>query len=160
MSGQDERVVEVLLVEDNAADVRLLKEALSESGGRFRLNVVTNGEHAVDYVFRRGDFRFATRPDLIILDFNLPCKNGAEVLEEIKREPQFKLIPVVVLTSSRSEQDVLAAYERGANCYLRKPTTLDQVYDLARTLTHHWFELVVLPSRDFLPPRKLQDCPV
>jgi two-component system, chemotaxis family, response regulator Rcp1 len=160
MNREDDKVVEVLLVEDNAADVRLLKEALAESGGRFRLNVVMNGEHAVDYVFRRGDFRFATRPDLIILDFNLPCKNGAEVLEEIKREPEFKSIPVVVLTSSRSEQDVMAAYQRGANCYLRKPTTLDQVYDLARTLTHHWFELAVLPSRDITPPQPMRGCAV
>jgi two-component system, chemotaxis family, response regulator Rcp1 len=159
MSREDDRVVEVLLVEDNAADVRLLKEALAESGGRFRLNVVMDGEHAVDYVFRRGQYRLATRPDLIILDFNLPCKNGAEVLEEIKREPAFRPIPVVVLTSSRSEQDVMAAYERGANCYLRKPTTLEQVYDLARTLTHHWLELVVLPSRDF-NSRPLRGCAV
>jgi CheY-like chemotaxis protein len=146
MSREDDNIVEVLLVEDNAADVRLLREGLAECGGRFRLNVVTNGEHAVDYVFRRGEFKLAPRPDLIILDFNLPCKNGAEVLEEIKRDPELKRIPVVVLTSSRSEQDVIAAYERGANCFLRKPTTLDQIYDLSRTITHHWFELAVLPS--------------
>jgi CheY-like chemotaxis protein len=146
MSREDDRVVEVLLVEDNAADVRLLQEGLSETGGRFRLSVVTNGEQAVDYVFQRGPYRHAVRPDLIILDFNLPCKNGAEVLEEIKSDRELKRIPVVVLTSSRSEQDVIAAYERGANCFLRKPTTLDQIYDLARTITHHWFELAVLPS--------------
>ncbi|HET8550786.1 MAG TPA: response regulator [Bryobacteraceae bacterium] len=160
MHREDDRVVEVLLVEDNAADVRLLSEALSEIGGRFRLNVVTNGEQAVDYVFRRGDFHLATRPDLILLDFNLPCKNGAEVLEEIKREPEFKHIPVVVLTSSRSEHDVMSAYAHGANCYLRKPTTLDQIYDLARTLTHHWFELAVLPSRDLITASQIQSCAV
>jgi two-component system, chemotaxis family, response regulator Rcp1 len=160
MSREDDKVVEVLLVEDNAADVRLLREAFAETGEHFRLNVVTNGEHAVDYVFRRGEYSLATRPDLIILDFNLPCKNGAEVLEEIKREPAFKPIPIVVLTSSRSEHDVMAAYERGANCYLRKPTTLDQVYDLARTLTHHWFHLAVLPSRDFTSARPAHGCAV
>ena len=146
MSREDDKIVEVLLVEDNAADVRLLKEGLSETGGRFHLNVVTNGEQAVDYVFQRGDYRLAVRPDLIILDFNLPCKNGAEVLAEIKGHPELKSIPIVVLTSSRSEQDVIAAYERGANCFLRKPTTLDQIYDLARTLTPHWFDLAVLPT--------------
>lgn len=146
MIREDARALEVLLVEDNAADVRLLQEGLSETGGRFRLSVVTNGEQAVDYVFQRGNYARAVRPDLIILDFNLPCKNGAEVLDEIKRDPAVKCIPVVVLTSSRSEQDVRAAYERGANCFLRKPTTLDQIYDLARTLTHHWFDLAVLPS--------------
>jgi CheY-like chemotaxis protein len=146
MSRNDDQIVEVLLVEDNAADVRLLKEGLSECAGRFNLHVVTNGEQAVDYVFRRGEFKFAVRPDLILLDFNLPCKNGAEVLDEIKSDPDLKRIPVVVLTSSRSEQDVFAAYERGANCFLRKPTTLDQIYDLSRTIAHHWLELAVLPS--------------
>jgi CheY-like chemotaxis protein len=160
MTREDERIVEVLLVEDNAADVRLLREALSESCGHFRLSVVTNGEQAVDYLFQRGEFHDATRPDLVILDFNLPCKNGAEVLEEIKREPELKPIPIVVLTSSRSEQDVMAAYRHGANCYLRKPTTLDQIYDLARTLTHHWFDLAVLPSRGSVPTRPIHGCAV
>ncbi len=145
MKQGTEREIDILLVEDNPADVRLLQEALAETRARYRLHVVTNGEEAVDFVFRRGSFRFVPRPDLILLDFNLPCKTGTEVLEELKREPLYKTIPVVVITSSRSEKDVNAAYERGANCYLRKPNTLDQIYDLANTLSHHWLELAMLP---------------
>jgi chemotaxis family two-component system response regulator Rcp1 len=146
MDTELDRALEILLVEDNAADVRLLQEAIAESGYRCRLHVVTNGEQAVDYVFRRADFADAPRPDLILLDYNLPRKNGAEVLDELKHNPSVSCIPVVVLTSSRSEQDVNTAYAHGANCYLRKPNTLDQIYDLVHTLGHHWFELAMLPS--------------
>jgi len=145
MRPEIDREIEILLVEDNPADVRLLQEALAETKARYRLHVATNGEEAVDFVFQRNGFRGVPRPDLILLDFNLPRKNGAEVLEELKREPRFKKIPVVVLTSSRSEYDINSAYEHGANCYLRKPNTLDQIYDLAHTLSHHWLELALLP---------------
>jgi len=145
MKHEIDRDIEILLVEDNPADVRLLQEALAETKARYRLHVATNGEEAIDFVFQRGVFGEVPRPDLILLDFNLPRKNGAEVLEELKRDPKYKKIPVVVLTSSRSEYDINAAYEHGANCYLRKPNTLDQIYDLANTLSHHWLELAMLP---------------
>ena len=143
---QPDREVHLLLVEDNAADVRLLQEGLAESGYKYRLSIATNGEEALDFLFRRSRFKAAERPDLILLDLNLPRKNGAEVLEELKQDRELKRIPVVVLTSSRSESDVNIAYELGANCYLRKPGTLEQIYDLARTIGHHWFDLAVLPS--------------
>jgi two-component system, chemotaxis family, response regulator Rcp1 len=145
MKQGTDREIDILLVEDNPADVRLLQEALAETKARYRLHVVTNGEEAIDFVFQRGGFQSAPRPHLILLDFNLPRKNGADVLEELKREPRYKKIPVVVITSSRSDCDVNAAYERGANCYLRKPNTLEQIYDLANTLSHHWLELALLP---------------
>jgi CheY-like chemotaxis protein len=154
MRPDTEREVRILLVEDNAADVRLFREALSETPVRYYLDVVADGEEAVDFVLQRGRHAGAARPDLILLDFNLPRKTGAEVLEELKSHPAARLIPVVVLTSSRSERDVHVAYSYGANCYLRKPNTLDQIYDLVSTLSHHWFELAILPSATAEP------CPI
>lgn len=145
MNHDPGRELHILLVEDNAADVRLLKEAMHEVGFQHRLSIVSNGEEAVDFVFRRNGFQSASRPDLILLDFNLPRKNGAEVLDEVKKDAAVSSIPIIVLTSSRSEMDVNTAYAKGANCYMRKPNSLDQIYDLVRTLDHYWFSLALLP---------------
>lgn len=140
------RDLEILVVEDNEADVRLIREGLAEINLRCRLNVVEDGEEAGDYLYRRGRFRSAPRPDLIILDLNLPRRSGVEVLETIKTDLNLKRIPVVVLTSSESVRDVNSAYDRGANTYFRKPSDLDQIYDLMKTLNHYWLNLAVLPT--------------
>lgn len=140
------RELEILVVEDNEADVRLIKEGLAEVNVRFRLNVVEDGEEAGDFLFQRGKYASAPRPDLVLLDLNLPRRSGTEVLESIKTDANLKRIPVVVLTSSKSARDVNTCYDRGANTYFRKPSDLDQIYDLFRTLEHYWLTLAVLPA--------------
>lgn len=145
------RQVEILLVEDNRADVRLLMEGLAAARSRHRLSVVEDGEEALEFLYRRGVHAAAPRPDLVLLDLNLPRKDGNEVLRQIKSDPGLRRIPVVVLTSSRSERDVNTAYEYGANSYLRKPTDLKDIYDLTRTIEHYWLNLCVLPTAHTQP---------
>ncbi len=140
--------LELLLVEDNAADVRLVREGLSVFGSKYQLNVVSDGEAAIDYLKRRGKYSVAARPSLVLLDLNLPKKDGLEVLREVKGDPNLKRIPVMVLTSSNSERDVTAAYELGANSYVRKPGTLDEIYGIMRSIYDFWVCRVVLPDFD------------
>ncbi len=144
--GNHSRPVEVLLVEDNAGDVRLTQEALKE--GRFlnHLNVVSDGVEATDFLWRRGKFQTAPRPDLILLDLNLPKKNGREVLQEIKADPELRRIPVMVLTTSKADQDLHRAYDLHANCYITKPVDLDQFLAVLKSIEHFWFNIVTLPS--------------
>ena len=135
------RPIEILLVEDNPGDVRLTLEALRDSKVRNNLHVARDGVEALEFL-RRTD---AVRPDLILLDLNLPRKDGREVLAEIKADPLLKTIPVVVLTTSRAEQDVLRSYELQANCYITKPVDLDQFITVVKSIEDFWLTIVTLP---------------
>lgn len=139
------RPVEILLVEDNEGDVRLTREALREGHLRNRLHVVEDGEKALDFLFRRGVYADAPRPDLILLDLNLPRRDGREVLAEIKADTSLKRIPVVVLTTSRAEEDLARSYDLHANCFITKPVDFDQFIQVVKTIENFWFTIVVLP---------------
>ncbi len=143
--GSEFKEVEVLLVEDNPGDVRLTMEALKEAKMHNRVNVVQDGMEAMDFLRKQGKFADATRPDLILLDLNLPRKNGREVLAEIKADESLKCIPVVVLTTSEAEQDILKAYKLHANCYVTKPVDLDQFIKVVQSIENFWMTVVKLP---------------
>jgi two-component system, chemotaxis family, response regulator Rcp1 len=140
------RPVEILLVEDNPGDVRLTREALKEGKVRNNLYVASDGMKALAFLRREGEFSDAPRPDLILLDLNLPRKDGREVLEEVKADPQLRLIPVVILTSSQAEQDIVRAYDLHANCYISKPVDLDQFITVVKSIEDFWFSIVKLPT--------------
>jgi CheY-like chemotaxis protein len=139
--------IEILQVEDNPGDVRLTKEALKE--GRFAnlINVAVDGFEAMAFLRREGKYANASRPDLILLDLNLPKKNGREVLAEIKADSNLKSIPVVVLTSSQAEKDIVATYNLHANCYITKPVDFEQFICVVRSIEDFWFAVVKLPPR-------------
>lgn len=137
----------ILLVEDNAGDVRLTREALLEADVSVELIAVPDGEQALAFLRGEGEHAGATRPDLILLDLNLPKKNGLEVLEEIKRDEALRHTPVIMLTTSSSSRDITACYERGVNCYVVKPLDLDDFTRLVRAINSFWFEVAVLPPR-------------
>ena len=139
------RPVEILLVEDNPGDVRLTREALREGKVRNNLYVASDGVEALAFLRREGEYADAVRPDLILLDLNLPRKDGREVLEDIKADPSLRYIPVVVLTSSQAEQDILRAYDLHANCYVSKPVDLDQFIHVVHSIENFWFTIVKLP---------------
>lgn len=139
--------IEILLVEDNPGDVRLTEEALREGKVIHHLTVAWDGEEAMAVLRREGAHAKTPRPDIILLDLNLPKRDGREVLEEIKKEPKLKIIPVVVLTTSQDEQDVLRSYHLHANCYITKPVDLAQFMNVVRTIEDFWFSIVVLPKK-------------
>jgi Response regulators consisting of a CheY-like receiver domain and a winged-helix DNA-binding domain len=139
--------IEILLVEDNPADVRLTTEALKEEKIYNNLHVATDGVEAIAFLRREGKYVNAVRPDLILLDLNLPKKDGREVLKEIKSDDSLKIIPVVVLTVSRSEEDILRSYNLNANCYITKPVDLDQFMKVIRTIQEFWLTIVKLPPK-------------
>ena len=141
------RPMEILLVEDNPADVRLTRELLKECRVANSLAVVGNGTDAMRYLRREGPFGAAPRPDLVLLDLNLPRMNGREVLAAIKGDPELRRVPVVILTTSRSIEDVLAAYDLLANCYVAKPVGLDQFSAVVRSIEQFWLTIAELPSR-------------
>lgn len=139
--------LDILLVEDNPGDVRLTMEALREAK---LLNTITNvadGVEALAYLRQEGKYAGASRPDLVLLDLNLPKKDGREVLAEVKSDPALKRIPIVILTTSRSEEDILKAYNLHANCYISKPVDLDQFIKVAKSIDDFWFTLVRLPPQ-------------
>ncbi len=138
--------IEILLVEDNPGDVCLIREAFQLGSICKRLEVVEDGEAALNYLRRQGKYRFALHPDLILLDLNLPKIDGREVLSEIKDDPQLRHIPVIILTTSDSEKDVVSAYERHANCYLTKPQDLFQYLELIENIESYWLSTVCLPA--------------
>jgi CheY-like chemotaxis protein len=138
--------IEILLVEDNAADVRLTEEALKEGKVRNNLHVARDGMEALEFLRRQGKFKDATRPDLILLDLNLPRRDGREVLAEIKNDADLKLIPVVVLTTSSAEADILKSYKLHANCYITKPVDLEQFVNVVKSIDDFWLTVVRLPS--------------
>ncbi len=146
-SGQEKAVhpVEILMVEDNPGDVRLTQEALRECKVLNRIHVVGDGEAAMDFLHRRGAFVNAPRPKLILLDLNLPRKDGREVLTEIKSDENLKRIPVVVLTTSSAERDVIMSYNLHANCYIVKPVNLERFVEIVREIDQFWLTMVELP---------------
>lgn len=138
--------IDILLVEDNAGDARLTVEALKESKVSNQIDVVKDGVEAIAYLRGQGQFTDAPRPDLILLDLNLPRKDGREVLAEIKEDPDLRRIPVVILTSSQAEQDIARAYDLHANCFITKPADLDQFLTVVRTIEDFWLTIVKLPK--------------
>lgn len=145
------KFVELLLVEDNPGDVDLARDALETSKIRNTLHVVNDGEAALDFLRRRGRYVHVPRPDLILLDLNLPRKDGREVLAEIKADAGLKRIPVVVLTTSKDEEDVLKAYNLHANCYITKPIDLHQFLRVIRSIEEFWLTIVRLPPNGAEP---------
>ncbi len=137
--------VEILLVEDSPGDVRLTRENLRESKMRNKLSVVTDGVEAINFLRREGSYADAPRPDLILLDLNLPRKDGREVLREIKADDDLKRIPVVILTISEAEEDILKTYDLHANCYITKPMDLEQFGKVVRAIEDFWLTIVKLP---------------
>lgn len=137
--------IEILLVEDNPGDVRLTVEALKEAKVRNNLHVAKDGVEAMEFLRRAGAHAEAPRPDLVLLDLNLPRKDGREVLQEIKTDPDLDLIPVVVLTTSQAEQDVLESYQLHANAYVTKPVDLERFLQVVRSIENFWLEIVRLP---------------
>ncbi|WP_054773882.1 response regulator [Methylogaea oryzae] len=135
-----------MLVEDNPGDVRLTQEALYESKVRNNLNIVGDGQEALAFLRREGKYADAPRPDVILLDLNLPKKDGREVLAEIKADPSLKRIPVVVITSSEAEQDIIKSYDLHVNCYVSKPMDLDQFVRVVQSIETFWLTIVKLPS--------------
>ena len=140
------RPIEILLVEDNAADVRLTVEILKETKVRNTLTVAADGIEALDLLRRNGRYTHAMRPDLILLDLNLPKKDGREVLAEIKTDPDLKRIPVVILTSSKAEEDIFKSYNLYANCYVTKPVDLEQFVKVVKSIEDFWLTIVKFPK--------------
>jgi CheY-like chemotaxis protein len=139
--------IEILLIEDNPGDARLTIEAMREAKVRNRIHVVEDGVEAMEFLRRQGRHSAALRPDLILLDLNLPRKDGREVLAEVKADPDLKRIPVVVLTTSRAEEDVLRAYDLHANCYVTKPVDLEQFMKIVKQIDEFWVKVVTLPRK-------------
>jgi len=146
-AAQSVRPIEILLVEDNPGDVDLTRMALEDSKIYNLLSVVDNGVDAMDFLKRKGKYTNASRPDLVLLDLNLPRKDGREVLNEIKSDDNLKRIPVVILTSSKDEEDILKAYNLHANSYVTKPMDLGQFFKVVQSIEEFWFTIVMLPPK-------------
>lgn len=139
------QAIEILLVEDNPGDIRLTQEALKDSKLQNNLSIVQDGVEALAFLRREGDYNRAPRPDIILLDLNLPRKDGREVLAEIKEDRDLRRIPVVVLTTSEDEKDVYMSYNLHANCYITKPVDLTRFIEIVKTIEGFWFQIVKLP---------------
>jgi CheY-like chemotaxis protein len=142
---KETKQVEILLVEDNPADVRLVREALKESKILNNLSVVEDGVEAMDFLRKKGKYASSPRPHLVLLDLNLPRKNGREVLAEVKSDEKLKRIPVVIMTVSDDEKDILLTYNLHANCYVKKPLDFDQFNQMVHGIENFWFTIVCLP---------------
>ncbi len=142
------RAIEILLVEDNPGDVRLTQEALKENKIRNNLHVAKDGVEAMKFVRQINGFESAPRPDLILLDLNLPKKDGREVLAEIKTDEKLRSIPVVILTTSDAEDDVARSYDMHANCYVRKPIDLNRFIEVVKVIENFWLSIVELPRTE------------
>jgi two-component system, chemotaxis family, response regulator Rcp1 len=141
----ENRPVEILLVEDNPGDERLTREALKEGKVYSNLHWVKDGVEAMEFLRRQGKYSGVPRPDIILLDLNLPKKDGREVLQDIKNDPELKRIPVVVLTTSKAEEDVLRTYNLHANCYVTKPVDLEKFIVVVKSIDVFWLTVVTLP---------------
>jgi CheY-like chemotaxis protein len=140
------RPIELLLVEDSEPDVHLTVEALHEAKVKNRLSVVEDGVEALDFLHRRNGYEEAPRPDLIFLDLNLPRKDGRQVLSDIKSDPSLKRIPVVILTTSKNEEDVLRSYDQHANCFITKPVDFNRFLEVVKSIEEFWLTVVRLPE--------------
>lgn len=138
---------EILLVEDNPGDVRLVQEALRESKIINQLHAVSDGQEALAFLRKQGSYANTRRPDLILLDLNLPRKDGREVLSEIKADPDLRRIPVVIVTSSKAEDDILKSYDHHANCFITKPLDLEKFIEVVKAIQDFWISIVKLPPR-------------
>ena len=136
---------EILLVEDNPGDIRLTREAFKEGKLKNELHVATDGIEAMAFLRKEGKYRDVQRPDIILLDLNMPKKDGREVLEEIKTDKYLKNIPVIILTTSEAERDIISTYENHANCYITKPVDLDQFIEIVKSIKSFWLSIVKLP---------------
>jgi two-component system, chemotaxis family, response regulator Rcp1 len=145
MMNLNARPIEILLVEDNLGDVRLTQEALKEGKIRNELSIAKDGVEALQLLKQEGEFADASRPDLILLDLNMPRKDGRELLADIKADPELRSIPVVILTTSTDEGDVLKTYNQHANCYIAKPVELGQFIEVVKSIENFWLSIVVLP---------------
>lgn len=137
--------IEILMVEDNPGDVRLAQEALKESKVRNNMSVVWDGEEAISFLRREGKYSDSPRPDLILLDLNLPKKDGTQVLADIKEDPHLRRIPVVILTTSEADRDILKTYDLHANCYITKPVDFDKFVEVVKAVDNFWLTIVRLP---------------
>ncbi len=138
-------LITILLVEDNPGDVRLIQEVFQDGKIYNHIDIARDGEEAMNYLYQRGQLQNASRPDLILLDLNLPKKNGSDVLAEIKSDEQLKHIPVIILTASQAEEDIAKAYNHHANCYLTKPIDLNQFINVVQEIKSFWLSIVQLP---------------
>ena len=145
MESSKGEAVHILLVEDNPGDVRLTVEILKEAKVLNALDVAEDGVEALSYLRRKNGFEDKRRPDLVLLDLNLPKKDGRDLLAEIKKDPDLRRIPVVILTSSDAEADVIKTYDLHANCYITKPINLDQFMEVVKSIEHFWLTVVKLP---------------
>ena len=139
--------IEILLVEDNPGDVELTREAFHDAKMNNHISVVRDGIEALEYLRRKGIYAAATRPDIVLLDLNLPRKSGLEVLAELKADPDLRSIPIVVLTTSRDEEDIARSYHDHANCYISKPVDFEQFMGVVRSLESFWLTVVRLPTK-------------
>lgn len=139
--------IEILLVEDNPGDVRLTKEAIKDGKVINNLYVVGDGIEALDFLHKKGSFEKVPRPDLVLLDLNLPRKNGREVLAEIKADENLRSIPVIILSTSEAENDIMKSYELNANCYVTKPVDLDDFMNVVKSIEDFWLSVVKLPTK-------------
>jgi len=146
-SSRGGRPIQILMVEDNPDDIELTVEALKDARVANHLTVVQDGEEALSYLRCRGKYPQAVRPDLILLDLNMPRKNGRDVLRDIKNDPKLKRIPVVILTTSQAEDDILHTYDLHANCYITKPVDFNQFLKVVRSIEDFWLTVVKLPPR-------------
>jgi len=146
-SSRGGRPIQILMVEDNPDDIELTVEALKDARVENFLSVVKDGEAALSYLRCQGKYPQAVRPDLILLDLNMPKKNGRDVLREIKNDPHLKRIPVVILTTSQAEDDILHTYDLHANCYITKPVDFNQFLKVVRSIEDFWLTVVKLPPR-------------
>ncbi len=142
------RPIEILLVEDNPGDVRLIVEALRDGKVQNKLHIAKDGMEATAFLHREGEYADALYPDLILLDLNLPKKDGPEVLAEIKEDPALKHIPVVILTSSQEEEDIVKTYNLHANCYVTKPIDLEQFIMVVKSISDFWLTIAKLPTEE------------
>ncbi len=141
------RPIEILLVEDNPGDIRLTLEVFKDAKVNNRVSIVRDGEEALSFLYNKGIYEKTVRPDLILLDWNLPKKNGHEVLREIKSSKKLRSIPVVVLTTSEADEDIIKAYDENANCYISKPIDLEQFITVIQLIKEFWMTIVKLPRR-------------
>jgi CheY-like chemotaxis protein len=145
MKYSQAKPIEILLVEDSPLDIKLTQEALIEGKVKNNLHIVMDGEDAMDFLHKTGKYHAAPRPDIILLDLNLPRKDGREVLAEMKSDPDLRRIPVVILTTSRAEEDIIKTYDLHVNCYVTKPVDMNQFLDAIKSISNFWLTVVALP---------------